>query len=135
MNVIQEIKVDDKILAVHIPSDAWSKGLNFYSKDNDFIQVGIWGYDFGKKLQPHIHNEVNREVSRTQEVIFIKSGKLAAFIFSEEGNLVRRIELSQGDILIALLGGHGYEVLEDNTYVLEVKNGPYPGAEIDRRRL
>jgi len=39
------------------------------------------------------------------------------------------------ETLILLKGGHGYEILEDGTRVLEVKNGPYPGAEVDRRRL
>ena len=37
--------------------------------------------------------------------------------------------------MICLEGGHGYEILEDNTRVLEIKNGPYPGPEKDRRRL
>ena len=42
---------------------------------------------------------------------------------------------SEGDILILLTGGHGYEILTEGTQVLEVKNGPYVGAEADRRRL
>lgn len=32
-------------------------------------------------------------------------------------------------------GGYGYRILEDNTKVIEIKNGPYLGAEKDRRRL
>ena len=32
-------------------SQEWEKGgLNFYSEDNEFIQVGTWGYDSGKEL-------------------------------------------------------------------------------------
>jgi hypothetical protein len=41
----------------------------------------------------------------------------------------------QGDVLALFNGGHGYEVLEDNTRVLEVKNGPYLGPEVDRRKI
>ena len=136
MNNIREISLDGQKLAIYIPSSSWTKGLTFYSQDNDFIQAGIWGYDKDKKLQPHIHNEVRRrEIGRTQEVIFIRSGKLAAFIYDEKGSFVERIELKSGDIFIALSGGHGYEILENDTFVLEIKNGPYPGAEIDRRRI
>lgn len=40
-----------------------------------------------------------------------------------------------GDILILLECGHGYKILEDNTKVLEIKNGPYLGADVDRRRI
>ena len=129
------IEAKGERLAVYLPSSLWSKGLTFFSKDEDFLQVGVWGYDKGIKLQPHIHNEVKRDISRTQEVIFVKSGKVAASIFNEEGDFVERLELGAGDALILLKGGHGYEMLENDTRVLEVKNGPYPGAEIDRRRI
>ena len=38
--------------------------------------------------------------------------------------------------LLCFLGGHGYEILEDNTKVLEIKKMDlYLGAEIDRDRL
>jgi len=122
-------------LAVYFPSSSWEKGVTFLTGNEDSIQVGIWGYDGGVKLQPHIHNEIKREVSRTQEVVFVKSGRVAAYIFDKEERLVKKIELNPGDILILLGGGHGYQILEDNTYVLEVKNGPYLGAEVDRRRI
>ncbi|MBA7491959.1 hypothetical protein ES702_02507 [subsurface metagenome] len=122
-------------LAVYLPASSWSKGLSFFSEDGDFVQVGVWGYDKGKQLQHHIHNEVRREASRTQEVIFVRIGKVAASIFDEEGNFMEKLVLSSGDTLILLKGGHGYEILEDGTQVLEVKNGPYLGAEVDRRRI
>ncbi|MBT9132996.1 MAG: hypothetical protein DDT31_01201 [Syntrophomonadaceae bacterium] len=122
-------------LAIYFPASSWERGLTFLTDDRDSVQVGIWGYPSGQKLRPHIHNEIKREVSRTQEVVFVKSGRVATHIFDEEENLVRTIALNPGDILILLGGGHGYEILEDNTCVLEVKNGPYPGAEIDRRRI
>ena len=34
-----------------------------------------------------------------------------------------------------LRGAHGYDILENGTQVLEVKNGPYVGAELDRKRI
>ena len=42
---------------------------------------------------------------------------------------------SEGDVVILLRGGHGYDIIEDGTQVLEIKNGPYLGAEVDRRRI
>lgn len=122
-------------LAVFIPQEDRQKGLNFYSENEDFIQVGIWGYDKGKKLYPHIHNKVEREINRTQEVIYVMQGKVKAYIYSEDENLIEEIILKAGDILILLNGGHGYEILEDDSFVLEVKNGPYVGPDKDRRRI
>jgi hypothetical protein len=129
------INYNNKKLAVYLRGEELQKGLNFYSEDRDFIQVGIWGYDKGKLLQAHIHNYVDRVVNRTQEVIYIIRGKVKAFIYSEEAILVKELLLKEGDILILLEGGHGYEIMEDDTFVLEVKNGPYVGPEKDRRRI
>jgi hypothetical protein len=125
------------VLARYIPADiAWKEGgLSFFSEDEEYIQAGSWNYNKGKKLLAHSHNEVKRSVLFTQEVIFVKSGSLQAYIYDDDSNLVEEITAYEDDVLIMLSGGHGYEVLEDNTKVLEIKNGPYVGAELDRVRL
>ena len=131
-----EVKDNVVVLARYIPaSSAWENGLSFFSDDEDYIQVGTWGYDKPKELLAHTHNEVIRTISHTQEVIFIKSGSLVAYIYDSENNLVEEVEVCTDDILIMLAGGHGYKILQDDTKVLEIKNGPYVGAELDRVRL
>lgn len=136
MAEVVEIKEGDLILARHIPSDAaWRDGLNFFSPDSDFIQVGTWGYGTGKELKAHIHNEVQREVLWTQEVLFVRKGMVKANIFDTNQKKVAELNVQAGDVIILLRGGHGYEILEDGTQVLEIKNGPYVGADTDRRRI
>ena len=123
-------------LAVYVPKEDVKKGLNFYSTDSDFIQVGTWGYDRGKVLPPHMHNtDVTRQVDRTQEVIHVIEGRVKALIFSEDERLVESIMIERGDTLALFAGGHSYEILDDDTFVLEVKNGPYVGPDLDRRRF
>lgn len=135
MSVI-EVKEGDEVLARHIPATiAWKEGLGFFSQDKEYIQVGVWGYSAGKELKAHIHNEVVREVNWTQEVIFVRQGRVRANIFDTREKLVAQLEAGAGDILIMLRGGHGYDVLEEGTQVLEVKNGPYLGPDIDRKRF
>ena len=58
-----------------------------------------------------------------------------AEIYDLEEKPVEKLLIQKGDILILLESGHGYHILEDNTKVLEIKNGPYLGAEIDRHRI
>ena len=136
MAEVVEIKEGDLVLARHIPAAAvWQDGLNFFSDDGDFIQVGVWGYGAGKELKAHIHNEVKREVLWTQEVLFVRTGKLCANVFNTREEKVAELEVSAGDVIILLRGGHGYDILEDNTQVLEIKNGPYVGPDLDRRRF
>lgn len=133
---IKEVKQCDLILARYIPADeAWSGGLNFFSPDEDYIQVGTWGYDEGKELLAHTHNEVERQVLWTQEVLYVRKGRIQVQVYNTDEELVDEWPASAGDIVILLRGGHGYHILEDGTQVLEVKNGPYVGADRDRRRL
>lgn len=133
---IREIKDGDQVLARHIPADtAWRGGLNFYSKPDEYLQLGVWGYCAGTRLQGHIHNLLPRQIGRTQEAIFVRKGRLQATIYTEMAEEVAQVELGAGDVILLLGGGHGYQVLEDNTEVLEVKSGPYVGADLDRRRI
>jgi hypothetical protein len=131
-----EVKEDGIILARHIPAaEAWKDGLQFFSQDSEFVQFGTWGYPKDKNLLAHIHNEVKREVLWTQEVIYVRKGKLRAHIFNSKEEKIRDIDVHEGDIIVLLRGGHGYTVLEEGTQVLEVKNGPYVGPDKDRRRI
>lgn len=130
-----EFKSGDVVLARLIRAGEQGGGLQFFSQDHESIQAGTWTYEKGKQLQAHIHNVVERTVLRTCEVLYVISGSLKASIYTEEEVRVEEVAVHTGDILILLAGGHGYEILEDGTKVLEVKNGPYPGAEQDRRRI
>jgi hypothetical protein len=133
---ITEIKENDVVLARHIPADvAWTDGLSFFSDESEFQQVGTWVYQQGKQLLAHAHNVVPREVSLTQEILYVKQGRIKATIFDSLGAQVAEIEAGEGDIMCLLFGGHGYEIMAENTQVLEIKNGPYLGAEIDRKRF
>lgn len=133
---IKEIKEGNLILARHVAADtAWSGGLKFFSPEDDYIQVGTWGYDSGKDLLAHSHNPVTREVSWTQEVLYVRKGSIRADIYSTHEEKVAELIVSEGDFIVLLRGGHGYHILEDETQVLEIKNGPYLGADVDRRRL
>lgn len=133
---VKEVKQGDLILARYIPAeDAWQDGLSFFSPDEDYIQVGTWGYDSGKALLAHTHNEVARNVLWTQETLYIRKGRILVQIYDTNEKIVDEWQAAEGDIVILLRGGHGYQILEDGTQVLEVKNGPYVGADKDRRRL
>ena len=135
-NKVKIIKEDNLLLAKYIPADcAWNEGLSFFSDDKDFIQVGVWGYDSGKELKAHIHNEVKREVFWTQEVLFVRKGKIRADIYDTKSKKIDSIFVNEGDVIILLRGAHGYEIIENGTQVLEIKNGPYVGADLDRRRI
>ena len=125
-------KEEHRILAKLISPEDWNHGLSFFSDDNEFIQVGTWYYDAGKQLSDHIHNEFERNTTRTCEAIYMVSGSMRVRLYTLNRKLVEIFDIKQGDILILLDSGHGYEILEDGTKVIEIKNGPFMGADIDK---
>jgi hypothetical protein len=89
----------------------------------------------GEALPAHRHNEFERLANRTCEILYVVSGSVHADIYSEELELTAEIVIKQNELLVCLSGGHGYKILENNTRVLEIKNGPYFGSDIDRTRF
>ena len=122
------------LLAYKMPADP-DPGLSAYSDDGDFIQALHWRYDAGKKLQSHEHLHVPRTAAHTQEVIVVLRGRVRATVYDAARNAVATVEIGPGEAMALLRHGHGYEILENDTRVLELKNGPYPGAEVDRVRF
>jgi len=79
----------------------------------------------------HFHKEVHRRITRTQEVLFIKRGKIEVNLYTSNKKYITSRQLGAGDILFLCSGGHGFKVLED-TEMIEVKQGPYSGKENDK---
>lgn len=132
---MKEYTFQGKILARLIEPDDWKKGLGFFSNDQEFIQVGTWFYDKGKQLQNHVHNEFARTAYRTCETVYMVSGRMRVDLYTLEKNFVESFEVVQGDTLILLESGHGYEILDDSTKVLEIKNGPFMGVDVDKEKF
>lgn len=129
------IKDGDQVLALILRNGDFSEGLHFHTKDEDFVQVATWNYNKGKRSSAHSHNIVERIANRTQEVIYIKKGKIKLDVYTEDDKLCQEVILGTGDLVIIFAGGHGMEVLEDNTQAIEIKNGPYLGLEKDKREI
>lgn len=129
---MEEIKKDGKLLAVVWRDSDWSDGLAFPTPDDFTLQVGNWQYPEGKKLAAHRHIENVRSVSQTHEMVFVKSGRLKVSVFDSNNDLVTAVDLEAGDYAVMGDCGHGYEILEDKTQVLEAKTGPFVGVEADK---
>jgi hypothetical protein len=129
------IKKEGRKIALKFGLEDLGEGLSFLTEEQDLIQVGGWRYGAGKRLPAHVHNPVKREAGRTQELIYVVKGRVRAYVYDEDERLMEEVLLNPEEGMILFAGGHGYEVAQDGTVVLEMKNGPYVGAELDRRRL
>jgi hypothetical protein len=126
--MIQKITYDDITLAIIIRKEYVKNGIEFFSNENDSQQLGYMNRPEGYEIQPHRHNLVKREVHLTQEVLFIKSGKIRVDFYTDNQEYFKSTFLYSGDVILLSNGGHGFKMLEDSE-IIEVKQGPYCGEQ------
>lgn len=124
--MVEKIIRDNLLYAIILPNEFQKDGLHFLSDDNDPQQLGYMQHPKGKVLLPHLHNPTPREITYTFEVLFIKRGKVRIDFFTEEKEYINSRILVTGDTILLGRGGHGFEMLEESE-IVEVKQGPYPG--------
>lgn len=123
---VERIKNLDQTIAIIIREDYHSEGIEFFTDDNFSQQLAYMNRPAGHVIDPHVHNPVNRDVKWTQEVLFIRSGKLRVDFFTDGRHYLESRILHRGDVIMLVAGGHGFEILEP-TEMIEVKQGPYSG--------
>jgi len=130
----EEVKYNDTILAIIVRSGySTDNTYTFFTNDNNTLQLAYIHHPVGKSVESHIHNDIRREVYRTKEVVFIKSGKLKTDFYNENKEFVCSRTLEKGDVVLLSQGGHGFEVLEEVEMIV-TKQGPYVGEE-DKTRF
>lgn len=116
------------LLGIIISNNYTQQGIQFFTNDDDSQQLGYMNRPEGYEIKPHRHNLVPREVHLTQEVLFIKSGKVRVDFYDNEQNYVTSRILVKGDVILLSDGGHGFKMLEPSE-IIEVKQGPYCGEK------
>ena len=129
------IKFNEQIIAIIYRNSDWIPGLNFITPSELFLQVGSWWYQKGKKLQSHFHKNLLREANRTHEMTYVKQGSMKVTLYSDDKSIINEFILEKGDLAIYAYGGHGYEILSDDTQIIEAKNGPFIGVDEDKEKF
>jgi hypothetical protein len=130
---IEYLKHGQALLAIILRAGFQEPGIRFFTPNDFSQQLAYMHHPAGKMIIPHVHNPVPREVRYTLEVLFVKSGKLRVDFYDQKEQYLESRILSGGDVILLASGGHGFEMLEE-TEMIEVKQGPYPGEE-DKRRF
>jgi mannose-6-phosphate isomerase-like protein (cupin superfamily) len=126
--MIERITNGDALLAIIVSHRFREPGIHFFTTTDLSQQLAFMRHPAGKVIAPHFHNPVPREVQFTQEVLFIKRGRLRVDFYDEDRCHLESRILEVGDTIMLVSGGHGFEVLED-VEMMEVKQGPYAGEQ------
>lgn len=131
--MIKRIEHDGELIALIIPGDHAPEGLEFFTPNEFSQQLAYMKRPAGHRIPAHVHHEVPREVRFTREVLFIRRGRARMDLYTQDRHFVASEELKSGDVILLAAGGHGMTMLEP-TEIIEVKQGPYTGAE-DKERF
>ncbi len=134
--MIKKIIHNNVIYAIIIAKKYSKKGIKFFTPNNFSQQLGYINYKKGHEIVPHYHKKVTKIVKQTNEVLFIKKGKIRIDFF--EGRIKKKYFgskiLKEGDTILIANGGHGFKVLE-NCEMIEVKQGPFLNTENDKSKF
>ena len=131
--MVEKITFKNNLLALIVNRNFNQEGANFLTSHELSLQLAYMRHPKGKIIVPHIHNPISREVLYAQEVLLIKKGKLKVNFYNENQEYLESRILEGGDVILLIMGGHGFEVLEE-VEMFEVKQGPYAG-EGDKTRF
>lgn len=132
---MNEIALDGNIYAIFGDTNDIGYGTTFFGSPEERLQFSALRYKKGKVLQDHIHKHRSRIVERTQESWVVLRGKAKVRIFAETKILLHEQIIKAGQFFISYRGGHGYEILEDETIVIENKLGDFIGVEADKEKF
>lgn len=124
----EDIIIDGRLCAIILRADYDENGIQFFTANDLSQQLASMSYQPGKIIPAHTHRPVRREVLYTQEALFIRKGKLRVDFYTADRDYRCSRVLAQGDVILLIAGGHGFEVLEELNMV-EVKQGPYAGDQ------
>lgn len=113
-----------RLLAFIIKANFKRKGIEFFTPDEFSLQLGYMNRPGRELINPHVHPPRIRQVKFTQEVLFVRRGKVRIDFYDPKKHYVESRMVKQGDIVFLAFGGHGFEFLE-RTELIEVKQGPF----------
>jgi hypothetical protein len=122
--MVEKIVYKELLLGILLRGSFEKRGIEFFTDDQSSQQLGYMKREKNYDIIPHRHNLVSRDVRNTQEVLFIKSGKVRVDFYDNSEVYVFSKILNPLDTILLCDGGHGFHFLEESE-IIEVKQGPY----------
>jgi hypothetical protein len=112
-------------------ADTKVETTRFFSPPESSFQFGLLAHQAGHQEPPHFHREFERTISDLQQMFVVQRGVVVVELYSDEGDLVREIEMHAGDAVVLIHGVHALRVLED-MQCISIKQGPFLGTDFDK---
>jgi cupin fold WbuC family metalloprotein len=115
-----------------VVSDETQTRTNVIDSDQ-FLQLAVLKMKDQDTFIPHKHIYKRMDLDTiAQESWVVLRGKVKVTYYDIDDQVIQQSVIEHSEISITLKGGHNYLAMEDDTFVLEYKTGPYRGLEFDK---
>lgn len=104
--MIEKIEHRGLLFAIIVRKDFHKEGISFVTDGAALLEMGYMSHPAGYLVIPHTHPPFQRQTRGTQEVIFLKSGRMRVDFYSDVKVRLDSRELVGGDWIVLLAGGH-----------------------------
>ncbi len=125
---------DGELIAEYGDLNTVSRGHSFFGRPESRIQVIPMRFDAGKVMPARtgVRHTVTIRETPTHKLLLVYRGALRVDLYDVRRQHVEGRTLLPGQFVICYGAGHRFEVLADDSVILEVKSGPFLGDELDR---
>ena len=85
---IEKMERDGKILALILRKEVEPEGVNFFTTEDNPLQLGILKHKAGTEVKPHIHKSSSKVINSIQEVLHVDYGKVKVNFYDDRANTV-----------------------------------------------
>lgn len=133
--MIKKIMDGETLIAIVGSLDDAGWGNNFITEHELPMQMGIMRMNKGK-IQGHIHKIRNRQFkSISNEFHMVIRGKVLISLYNFEKKLLDKIMVCPNMFCILYNGGHGFEIIKDDTLMIEAKCGSFTSRDDDKESI
>jgi hypothetical protein len=131
MPEVERFTAGDEVIALVVRGSLPTE-TTFVTPNEANLQVGYVVKTAGMDVPRHDHFPIGREIEGTAEVLVVVKGRAEMDLYDAARNHIATTAIGTGEIVVLLAGGHGFR-FEEDTVLLEIKQGPYPGIDEKER--
>jgi hypothetical protein len=129
---IHSINPNKLLIATQIKLGTLKLGRTDFTESKSLLQVASLLFKRNQEIERHKHLPLFRETEGTSEIWIVIKGKFEVSIYDFDATLIEQFIISKKHLVIFYSGGHSLRSLQSKSELLEIKNGPYFGAEADK---
>ena len=102
------------------------------TQSDALLQISAINFTKYQEAKSHKHLPLLRETVGTSEIWLVTKGKFLATVFDTDDSKLGEFVIGMGELVVFFSGGHSLIAKSSNARILEIKNGPYKGADLDK---